>query len=102
MQETDTTSNTPNPSGRSRQEWLDELDAIINDTTTADLETLRARLQAQIGKTRAAFDALAGSSGDLAHEAVACAETYVQQRPWQALGVAAGIGVLLGLALNRH
>ncbi|OYT94387.1 MAG: hypothetical protein CFE49_18495 [Pseudomonas sp. PGPPP3] len=29
-------------------------------------------------------------------------ETYVQQNPWQALGIAAGIGLLLGLLLGRR
>ena len=29
-------------------------------------------------------------------------ETYVQQNPWQALGIVAGLGLLLGLLLGRR
>ncbi|SAI74878.1 Bacterial protein of uncharacterised function (DUF883) [Bordetella ansorpii] len=85
-----------------QQQWLDELDAILNDSSHTDVETLRARVQAQLGKTRAAFDALSESTTDLAHEARQCAENYVQDRPWQSLGAAAGIGLLVGMLIGRN
>jgi len=87
---------------RNQQRWLDELDAILSDETPTDLEAFRARLQAQLGRTRAAFDALSDSTGDLAHEARQCAETYVHERPWHALTLAAGVGLVFGVLLGRH
>ncbi|WP_157666615.1 DUF883 family protein [Bordetella genomosp. 13] len=96
-----------------QQEWLDDLDAILNDTSHTDVETLRARMQAKLGETRAAFDALSSSAGDLAqearqcaesymHEARECAENYVHERPMQALAAAAGVGMVVGLLLARR
>jgi ElaB/YqjD/DUF883 family membrane-anchored ribosome-binding protein len=39
---------------------------------------------------------------DRAEEAVATAEAYVQQNPWQSVGIAAGVGFLLGLLASRR
>jgi len=87
---------------RHQQRWLDELDAILSDESTTDLETFRARVQAQLGRTRAALSELSDSTGDLAHEARQCAETYVHDRPWHALTMAAGVGLAVGVLLGRH
>ncbi|WP_144639485.1 YqjD family protein [Bordetella genomosp. 13] len=84
-----------------QQQWLDDLDAILNDTSNTDVEALRARIQAQLGKTRAAFDALSESTTDLAYEARQCAENYVHDRPWQSLAAAAGVGLLVGMLIGR-
>jgi ElaB/YqjD/DUF883 family membrane-anchored ribosome-binding protein len=37
-----------------------------------------------------------------AREFVSTGEEYVQRNPWQAVGIAAGIGVLIGLLLRRR
>lgn len=38
---------------------------------------------------------------DSTKEAVKTAEHYVRQNPWNAVGIAAGIGLLLGLLIRR-
>ena len=34
--------------------------------------------------------------------ALGSAEQYVQENPWQAIGIAAGVGLLIGLLANRR
>jgi ElaB/YqjD/DUF883 family membrane-anchored ribosome-binding protein len=52
----------------------------------------------------AAREALAGAGDEaLEHtrEAIASADEYVHRNPWAAVGVAAGIGLVVGLLLSR-
>jgi ElaB/YqjD/DUF883 family membrane-anchored ribosome-binding protein len=39
---------------------------------------------------------------DEGRQVCAATETYVRENPWQAIGVAAGAGVLIGLLLTRR
>jgi len=34
--------------------------------------------------------------------AIQCTEDYVQSHPWQSVGIAAGVGFLLGLLSSRR
>jgi ElaB/YqjD/DUF883 family membrane-anchored ribosome-binding protein len=34
-------------------------------------------------------------------KAVRATDDYVHEHPWQAIGIAAGVGVLVGLLINR-
>lgn len=63
---------------------------------------LRRRAQAAIGSAKTRLV-------DVEHKVAAQARTYaratdgwVHEHPWTAVGIAAGIGVLLGLSINRH
>lgn len=35
-------------------------------------------------------------------ECMAATETYVRENPWQAVGLAAGMGLIIGLLMNRR
>jgi len=35
-------------------------------------------------------------------ECMHATETYVRENPWQAVGLAAGLGLLIGLLMNRR
>ena len=45
---------------------------------------------------------LEGQAVDRAKEAARATDDYVHSHPWQAIGIAAGIGVAIGLLLNRR
>lgn len=94
------------------------------DDITAQLETLRADMaklvetMASVGRTKtdAAAHSLADAATDLRRKgeenlgavrdhseaALVQAADYVRKRPTEAVAVAAGLGVLLGLFLNRR
>lgn len=69
---------------------------------SADLAELRARVEASLAhvKTRLGnAQASLKASGD---EAVGATQDYVRDNPWSALGLATGVGVVIGLMSGRH
>ncbi len=65
--------------------------------TGARIEELRARVQESLGAARARLE----EAGDSALEAAREIDEQVRRNPWAAIGVAAGVGLLLGLLLGR-
>ncbi|MBM7060932.1 DUF883 family protein [Pseudomonas sp. UL073] len=68
-------------------EEADSLRLQVNDSLTRARETLQDAEEALRGHGKAAL---------------AATEAYVAENPWQALGLAAGIGVLIGLLASRR
>lgn len=65
-------------------------------------DELRAQIQSNLQRARdtlGASEAAVREQGTAARQAGAA---YVQSNPWQAVGMAAGIGLLLGLLLGRR
>ena len=104
------TRKSPTPS--SQDQLLEEFQALVRDTErllqhSASLageqaEELREQIRNSLGRARStlhnAEDAL-HARGKAALEAT---EGYVQTHPWQTLGIAAGIGLLLGMLISRR
>lgn len=59
-------------------------------------------MQAALDTARTRLKAMQGSATEMGEEAVRATETYVRDNPWQAVGVAAAVGLLLGLLLSRR
>jgi ElaB/YqjD/DUF883 family membrane-anchored ribosome-binding protein len=103
----------PHSSAKNQQEQLQtEFQALINDTETLlqhaaglageHAEELREQIQHNLQRAR---DTLAASETALRAQGSAmreAGEVYVQSNPWQAVGMAAGVGLLLGLLLGRR
>lgn len=51
---------------------------------------------------REAFAELQALMADRTRECMHSTETYIRDNPWQAVGMAAGIGLVLGLLLGRR
>jgi len=63
---------------------------------------MRARIQRTIAEIR---PRLAGAEAALeikVREAAASTDDFVHQRPWTAVGIAAGVGLLVGILAARH
>ena len=70
--------------------------------TGEKIEQARARAMESLQKAR---QRLAGFEKDAVREVREAAEVtdeYVHKNPWQAVGVAAGIGLLVGLLIGRR
>jgi len=66
------------------------------------IQEVRSRAEESV---RAAKDRLAGIEEDALERAQALAgdtNEYVRENPWQAVGIAAGIGLVLGLLVSRR
>jgi ElaB/YqjD/DUF883 family membrane-anchored ribosome-binding protein len=91
---------------------IDDLTAVVRDAesllrataaqTGSKIEEVRARAEETV---RQAKDRLAGVEQQAVERARLLADeadVYVRGNPWQAVAVAAGVGLLLGLLVSRR
>lgn len=62
----------------------------------------RAQIKDSLFKARATLEETKESLKDRSQAAVVATEDYVQANPWQSVGIAAGIGFVLGLLATRR
>jgi ElaB/YqjD/DUF883 family membrane-anchored ribosome-binding protein len=63
---------------------------------------VRARIQERLGRAREQLASLQADAIDKAKAAGRATDDYVHDHPWRSVGVAAGIGVLVGLLIGRR
>lgn len=63
---------------------------------------LRSQVEAKLIAAKGRLQELQGDAVDSAKAAARYTDDYVHDNPWQAIGVAAAIGLLVGLALTRR
>ena len=63
---------------------------------------LRRRAQAAIGSAKTRLVDVEHKVAAQARSAARATDGWVHEHPWTAVGLAAGIGILVGLALNRR
>jgi ElaB/YqjD/DUF883 family membrane-anchored ribosome-binding protein len=91
---------------------LDEFQALVNDTErllqhSASLagdqaDSLREDIRSSLSRARETLQHAETSLREQGKIAVDATEDYVQKHPWQALGLSAAIGMLIGLLLSRR
>jgi len=62
---------------------------------------VRARAQASVDAAKGRIAAVGDRVGERSREAAKMTDEYVHQNPWSSIGVAAGLGVLLGFLIGR-
>jgi ElaB/YqjD/DUF883 family membrane-anchored ribosome-binding protein len=91
---------------------LEELQAVVRDAeallqatathTGERVASVRARAEESLQQAK---ERLAEAEDEVlqgARDAAAAAESYVKKNPWQSLGIAAGVGLVIGLLLRRR
>ncbi|MEO3715352.1 MULTISPECIES: DUF883 family protein [Roseateles] len=73
------------------------LRATVNETGAGSAE-LRAKVQATLERARRGLQDLQAT----AVEKAKAADAYVHEKPWHVIGVAAGVGLLLGMLIARR
>lgn len=63
---------------------------------------LRKRAQSAIASAKLRLTEAEHRVVDQAKHAAKATDTWVHEHPWSAIGVAAGIGLLVGLVINRR
>jgi ElaB/YqjD/DUF883 family membrane-anchored ribosome-binding protein len=91
---------------------LADLQAVVNDAeallkATAGqaeekVQEVRGRAEQTIRQARGRLDAAEADAVRRVKELAGSADGYVRQHPWQAVGVAAGLGLLIGVLLSRR
>lgn len=80
---------------------VEELLKATASQTGESLAELRQRLEKKLENGRKTLSEQEKALVDKAEEARASAEAYIRENPWTTVGIAAGVGLVLGLLLGR-
>ena len=96
----------------SQDQLLEEFQALVRDTEqllqhSASLageqaEELREQIRSSLGRARGTLHNAEAALQERGKAAIEATEGYVQTHPWQTLGIAAAIGLLLGMLISRR
>jgi ElaB/YqjD/DUF883 family membrane-anchored ribosome-binding protein len=96
----------------STNQLLDDLRTVVRDAEallqataaqTGDrIDSARARTMESLQKARQRLTAMEKEAIDEVRAVAANADQYVHENPWQAVGMAAGAGLLIGLLIGRR
>jgi ElaB/YqjD/DUF883 family membrane-anchored ribosome-binding protein len=96
----------------SASQLIDDLTAVIRDAEgllrataaqTGDrVQEIRARAEESVRNAKVRLAELEGQALDRAREIAGDADQYVRGNPWQAVGIAAAIGLVLGVLISRR
>jgi ElaB/YqjD/DUF883 family membrane-anchored ribosome-binding protein len=77
------------------------LAATAGDATDSIAE-LREKVQASLSQARSSLIGAQGQAVERVRAAAKATEGHVRDNPWQSIGVAAGVGLLVGLLIGRR
>lgn len=96
----------------SAAQLIDDLSAVIRDaegllrataSQTGDrVEEIRARAEESVRQAKERLAGIEEEAMQHARELAGEADQYVRGNPWQAVGIAAGVGLVLGLLMSRR
>jgi ElaB/YqjD/DUF883 family membrane-anchored ribosome-binding protein len=84
---------------------LSDVEAMLQQAAgagTAQANELRERAQAALRATQAKLRDLQGAAKEGAVAAARTTDDWVHGNPWRAVGIAAGVGLLVGLLVGRR
>jgi ElaB/YqjD/DUF883 family membrane-anchored ribosome-binding protein len=95
-----------------RERTIDDIKAVIADAEELlslsaeqageDAAKMRERLQARLHDARQRLATAQSAAMDRAKAAGQAADHYVHERPWQAIGMAAAVGLVIGVLIGRR
>ena len=95
-----------------RERLVDDLAAVLAEAEEmlkrAAVETgdkardLRSQVETQLLRAKLKLQEIEGEAIDHAKAAARATDDYVHDHPWQAIGIAAAVGLLIGLLMNRR
>jgi ElaB/YqjD/DUF883 family membrane-anchored ribosome-binding protein len=81
---------------------VEELVARIADMQDGDLERVRDKVQRAVDAAKQSLSEGADSVRRQAQSVADSADDYIRESPWQAVGIAALVGALVGMLLTRR
>lgn len=89
-----------------------DIQALIRDTEKLLADTagiagdqateLRGQIEERLLQARQTLESTHDTVRQRGEEALCVADDYIREKPWQAVGIAAGVGLLIGLLANRR
>ena len=96
----------------STQKLMQDLRAVIADaealmaatagTAGTEIREARERAEESLGQARARLETFEEELQAHAKAALDDADAYVRENPWQSIGIAAAVGLVLGLLIGRR
>jgi ElaB/YqjD/DUF883 family membrane-anchored ribosome-binding protein len=98
-------------SAAARDQLVADLKAVVGDAEALlqatkgevgeRVDAVRARAEASLRAAKTRLSEVERSVADHAKEATKAADEYVREHPWTAVGIAAAVGVVVGVLLAR-
>jgi len=85
--------------------FLSDVEDLISSATSLtgeDLARAKARLGARITSARASIGKVSGEVSEQVRSGARATDNYVRTQPWQAVGISAAAGILIGYLLGRR
>lgn len=85
--------------------FLADIEDLIHQTTSLtgdELAEARAKLNARVEAVKESIEDVGEATVERVRRTAADTNEYVHEQPWQAIGVGAAVGLLLGLVLARR
>jgi ElaB/YqjD/DUF883 family membrane-anchored ribosome-binding protein len=82
-----------------------DAEALLKATATQTgerIQEVRARAEESLQLTKKRLAEMEDEALERAREVAAAADSYVRENVWQSVGIAAGVGLLVGLLLRRR
>lgn len=82
-----------------------DVEALLRATASETGEKIseaRMRAEASLRNARTRLEDASDEITERARAAATAADDYVHDKPWQAVGIAAGIGFIVGLLVSRR
>lgn len=99
------TGSTGSALSREAHNFLADIEDLVKATTSLtgeDLARAKAKLAERILSARAAVDKMGGAIADRTRHAARATDGFVHERPWEAIGIGAALGVLVGFLIARR
>lgn len=80
----------------------EQLLKLTAEDASGKFADVRGRLGERVASAREELAALEDAAVAKAREVARATDTYVHEKPWQSIGIAAGVGFLVGLILGRR
>lgn len=100
------------PAISEQQQIVTDIKSVIADAedmlhATADqagekVATMRARIQERLNGAKVRLGEAEAALIEKTRAAARATDTYVHESPWTAVGIAAGVGLLVGLIIGRR
>jgi|SRR5277367_2175262 len=83
-------------------EDVEDLTKAIKDVETPEIARVRAKVKIALAAAKSAFNDGAAQVRGQARQVTKVTDSYVRDNPWQVVGIAAIVGVALGVMMTRR
>lgn len=81
---------------------VEDLVTGIGDTATPEVKRLKAKVKGALDTAKKAFAHGVDTAQDQASRAFSAGDDYVHEQPWQAIAIAASVGLVIGFLAARR